>query len=340
MNNLVSVLVSAYNAEKYIEECIRAIMLQSYNNIEVIVVNDGSTDNTQEILNRLSHEYARGRELLVLQNETNLGLIKSLNKGLTYCNGKYVARTDADDIVEPFWIETIVEKMEREPDLLAVGGFITILHDNDVPLGKVGKYTKNKDVWKGCLEYEEILREFPFKNQFTHPTMVIRNDVFKKYNLFYDEKYPHAEDYKLWLEILKRGKMANIPQSFTYYRVHHNQISSKYNDIQEKSARKIRIEATNFLLQKLGINYSFHENYYFNDLSDFAEFISSKKNILPASDFKSLNVVLFNMILNLIYQNCGSIEFLLYILKYKHLNLLQKRKILSKTLKSLIRRNK
>ncbi|QEH08532.1 glycosyltransferase family 2 protein [Histophilus somni] len=60
MNNLVSVLISAYNAEKYIEECIRAIMLQSYNNIEVIVVNDGSTDNTQEILNRLSHEYARG----------------------------------------------------------------------------------------------------------------------------------------------------------------------------------------------------------------------------------------------------------------------------------------
>lgn len=107
--------------------------------------------------------------------------------------------------------------------------------------------------------------------------------------------------------------------------VHHNQISSKYSDIQEKSARRIRIKTTNFLLQKLSVNFSFHENYYFNDLSDFAEFISSKKNILPASDFKSAIFVLFNMILNLIYQNCGSIEFLLYILKYKHFKFITKK---------------
>lgn len=90
--------------------------------------------------------------------------------------------------------------------MLAVGGFITILHDNDVPLGKVGKYTKNKDVWKGCLEYEEILREFPFKNQFTHPTMVIRNDVFKNIISFMMKNIRMQSDYKLWPEILKEEK--------------------------------------------------------------------------------------------------------------------------------------
>lgn len=80
--------------------------------------------------------------------------------------------------------------------------------------------------------------------------MVIRSEVFSKYGLSYDADYPHAEDYKLWLEILKIGKLANIPLPVVYYRVHHNQVSSKFNVIQAQTGEKIRLEATNFSFRK------------------------------------------------------------------------------------------
>lgn len=167
-------------------------MLQSYHHIEIIIVNDGSTDNTGKILTQLSNKDTR---IIIIENKNNIGFIKSLNKGLTYCKGKYIARTDADDVTEPFWIQTIIEKMEKEPDLLAVGGFITVWH-SDNQLGHLGNYTHNGQIFKSCLNHNEIIRGLPFNNVMHHNTMIIKSDVFNKYHLHYDELYPHAEDYK------------------------------------------------------------------------------------------------------------------------------------------------
>ena len=106
MRKLVSVIIPCYNAEKYVEEAVRSIMKQTYLDLEIIVIDDCSTDGTNEILQSLSLEDSR---IVFLKNETNLKLIKTLNLGISISKGKFIARMDADDISEP---ERLVEQVD------------------------------------------------------------------------------------------------------------------------------------------------------------------------------------------------------------------------------------
>ena len=105
---LVSVLICVYNTEKYIEEAIRAVLNQTYSNLEVIIVNDGSTDSTLDILTNLALQDSR---IKIINNKNNKGFINSLNIGIQHINSEYVARTDADDVTEQYWIEKIMKQL-------------------------------------------------------------------------------------------------------------------------------------------------------------------------------------------------------------------------------------
>ena len=109
---LISVILPAYNAERFLEEAIDSILAQTYKNFELIVLNDGSTDRTEEII--LSYNDPRIR---YIKNESNLKLIKTLNKGIALARGKYIARMDADDISLPTRFEKEIEFMEIHPDI-------------------------------------------------------------------------------------------------------------------------------------------------------------------------------------------------------------------------------
>ena len=114
MNNpLVSVIIPCYNAEKYVEEAVRSIMTQTYKNIEILVTEDCSTDNTLKILKNLEKEDSR---IKVIQNKKNLKIVKSLNNMINIAQGKYIARMDADDISLPERIEKQVRFMEENPE--------------------------------------------------------------------------------------------------------------------------------------------------------------------------------------------------------------------------------
>lgn len=102
MNKLVSVLVPAYNVSSYVREALSSVLAQTYKHLEIIVIDDGSTDNTGEILNQLAKSDTR---LRIIHNEKNIGIIKTLNKGLNLAKGDYIARMDADDLIVPDWIE-------------------------------------------------------------------------------------------------------------------------------------------------------------------------------------------------------------------------------------------
>ena len=131
MNNpLVSVIIPCYNAEKYVEEAVRSIMTQRYKNIEILVTEDCSTDNTLKILKNLEKEDSR---IKVIQNKKNLKIVKSLNNMINIAQGKYIARMDADDISLPERIEKQVRFMEENPDELAMLGFF-----NDFRLVEMG----------------------------------------------------------------------------------------------------------------------------------------------------------------------------------------------------------
>ncbi|MDY0572154.1 glycosyltransferase family 2 protein [Pasteurella multocida] len=102
---LVSVLICAYNVEKYIEECINAVINQTYKNLEIIIVNDGSSDNTYFLLKKLAEKDNR---IKILNFNNHIGIISALNEGLKEIAGEYIARTDSDDITKPDWIEKIL----------------------------------------------------------------------------------------------------------------------------------------------------------------------------------------------------------------------------------------
>ncbi len=112
-NPLVSVLIPCYNVEKFVEESVNSILNQTYTHIEVIAINDCSTDRTGEILYSLAKEDPR---ITVISNEENLKLIKTLNKGIKLCSGEYIARMDSDDIALPTRIEKEVDFLEKNKD--------------------------------------------------------------------------------------------------------------------------------------------------------------------------------------------------------------------------------
>ena len=245
---LVSVLICAYNTEKYIEEAVKAVLKQTYSNLEIIIVNDGSTDSTLDILTNLALQDSR---IKIINNEYNKGFINSLNIGIQHTNSEYIARTDADDITDKHWIEKIMGELLSNNDIIAMGSYVSILSESNS--GKVGKHYKTGDVWKTPLTHHEIVEKMLFKNPIHNNTMIVRSKVFKEHNLRFDLGYKHAEDYKFWFEVSKLGKLANYPEVLAYYRLHELQTSSLYNIEQVNTEKKIRREIISHYLNDMKI---------------------------------------------------------------------------------------
>ncbi|HDR1453421.1 TPA: glycosyltransferase family 2 protein, partial [Pasteurella multocida] len=246
---LVSVLICAYNVEKYIEECINAVINQTYKNLEIIVVNDGSSDSTLSKLHSLSEKDSR---IKIINNSKNLGFISSLNIGIEYVSGDYVARTDADDITKPDWIEKILGCLEKEKHIIAMGSYIQVLSEQGNG-SNLSNYYEDGQIWKNPTEHKDIFEQMLFRNPIHNNSMVVRSSVFNQYGLRFDSSYKHTEDYKFWLDVSRLGYLANYPEPLVYYRFHSNQTSSLHNEYQNLMAKKIRRIAINYYLSDLGV---------------------------------------------------------------------------------------
>lgn len=206
---LVSVLMTVYNSEKYLREAIDSLLVQSYSNLEIILINDGSTDETVQIINSYNDPRIKFHD-----NGQNLGIVKSRNKALTLANGKYLATLDSDDISLPDRIREQVDFMESNPEYGMCGTYY---------------YTINKE--------GDIMREVRFPvndgdsrthfiagNCFCHSSVMLRNGVIK--DLYFSESYQLAEDFDLWYRIAAHSMIKNIPSFLTKYRLHDTNISA------------------------------------------------------------------------------------------------------------------
>ena len=217
----ISVVMPAYNGEKYLREAIDSILDQTYKNFEFIILNDGSTDNTEEII--LSYDDPR---IVYVRNEENLQIVKTLNKGIDLAKGKYIARMDADDIAYKDRLKTQVKFMDTNLEV-AVCGCLMDSTDNSqliykFPFGEIANF--------------HLLYGPPV----AHPTVMIRRSILTLNNLFYDETIKYAEDYDLWSRIAKVAKIDNIPRVLVSYRTHSNQISQSKAIEQHRDANIIR----------------------------------------------------------------------------------------------------
>ncbi|URJ84447.1 glycosyltransferase [Pasteurella multocida] len=270
---LVSVLICAYNVEKYIEECINAVINQTYKNLEIIVVNDGSSDSTLSKLHSLSEKDPR---IKIINNSKNLGFISSLNIGIEYVSGDYVARTDADDITKPDWIEKILGCLEKEKHIIAMGSYIQVLSEQGNG-SNLSNYYEDGQIWKNPTEHKDIFEQMLFRNPIHNNSMVVRSSVFNQYGLRFDSSYKHTEDYKFWLDVSRLGYLANYPEPLVYYRFHSNQTSSLHNEYQNLMAKKIRRIAINYYLSDLGVEGNVGEVISFEDVVQIQSQLSRLK---------------------------------------------------------------
>ncbi|MDZ7719657.1 MAG: glycosyltransferase family 2 protein [Balneolaceae bacterium] len=208
MNLTVSILMSTYSAESYIGKAIESILNQTYQDFEFLIIDDGSTDSTSEII-----EFYRSKDdrIIFMKNQQNRGLSFSLNKGLEVAKGKYIARMDADDVSLPNRLETQVSFMDTHKDVAVSSAWMKTL----------GK--KNETIWKSPETHEEILARLFCNNCIWHPVSIIRKDVLDELGLRYNENYTKGQDYRLWVDIAKHQKLANIPKILHWYRIHEDQ---------------------------------------------------------------------------------------------------------------------
>jgi glycosyltransferase involved in cell wall biosynthesis len=211
---MISVVMSAYNAEKYISEAIESILNQSFENFEFIIINDCSTDNTLEIIKRYSSQDSR---IKLINNKENLGLTSSLNKAIKSSKGKYIARMDDDDISEKTRFEKQIEFLEKNKDIDIVGSFAknideegNILNDRTVP-----------------LNHDEIINILPKLSPLIHPAIIFRKKSLGKIG-FYNEKFRTSQDYEMWFRAMAAGlKFQNLPLYLVKYRVNDNYFERK-----------------------------------------------------------------------------------------------------------------
>jgi glycosyltransferase involved in cell wall biosynthesis len=210
---LVSVILPCYNCEKYVEKAIVSILNQTYKNIEIIITDDCSTDNTLSIIETLAKQDKR---IILIRNKSNLKIIETLNNSIDIAHGRYIARMDADDISLPKRIEKQVHFLEYHPEYAICG-------TNAWHINKSGRI-----IGTSILPYtsEEIERTKFFGNPFYHSSVMIKKDLINLSR--YNSNYIHAEDYELWLSLLLEYKGANLRDRLIKYRIHGDSVCHKY----------------------------------------------------------------------------------------------------------------
>ncbi|HGL9192649.1 TPA: glycosyltransferase family 2 protein, partial [Neisseria gonorrhoeae] len=222
---------------------------------DILIVDDGSTDGTPAIARRFQEQDGRIR---IISNPRNLGFIASLNIGLdelAKSGGGYIARTDADDIASPGWIEKIVGEMEKDRSIIAMGAWLEVLSE-EKDGNRLARHHKHGKIWKKPTRHEDIAAFFPFGNPIHNNTMIMRRSVIDG-GLRYDTGRDWAEDYQFWYDVSKLGRLAYYPEALVKYRLHANQVSSKHSVRQHEIAQGIQKTARNDFLQSMGFKTRF-----------------------------------------------------------------------------------
>ena len=230
---LVTVLMSVYNGEAYLSKAVESILTQTYQHFEFLIIDDASTDRSAQVLSSYPDERIR-----VIRNETNLGLTRSLNKGLALAQGKYIARMDADDVSYPQRLEKQVDFMEAHAEVGLCGSWA---------LDRKGETLRQRIF--SCNE-QEIRFSFLRYNPFVHSSVMLRAAILQEHRLEFDPDFLYAQDYELWIRIANYTKLANLPEFLVQYRIHDQQITIARLEQQEACVR----QAIRSQLKKLHID--------------------------------------------------------------------------------------
>lgn len=226
MNNpRVTVLMSVYNGECYLNEAIDSILAQTFTDFEFLIIDDASTDNTPGILRSYSDP-----RITIITNEKNLGLTRSLNNGLAVAQGDYIARMDADDISLPERLDEQVHFMDNNPDICVCGCWVKIIGQNA------------GDIWRYPTSHDEIACRHLFECSIAHPSVIMNKKYLNENQIHYNNTFKKSQDYELWVRISGSYALANIGKVLLKLRIHAGGIGQMYTDNQKGWADQVRFQ--------------------------------------------------------------------------------------------------
>lgn len=234
--------MTVYNSELYLQDSIESIIKQTYKNFKFIIINDGSTDGSEEIIKNF-----KDNRIIYINNILNIGVAKSLNKGLLMSKSPYIVRMDADDIAVKDRLQSQLDYMEKHKDIGVLGG--QVVHFNEIE--KIIKYKEESPTRINSL--------LLFSNPIMHPTVMIRREVLDNNNIMYNKSFVASQDYSLWIDLYRRTKIKNMDKILLYYRMSDNSMTKSYEST--SISRHINLISTAFEGLKIKTTLVEVENY-------------------------------------------------------------------------------
>lgn len=224
-SDCVDIILPVYNAERFISEAIESILNQTYQNIKLYIIDDGSIDKTRNIIET---KFKSDKRIHFISRE-NKGLIYTLNELISFSTSPYIARMDADDICAPDRIEKQVNYLLNNPDVSVLGSEVIIIRENGTRIRKNLTYKSFDSIKLGLL----------YGNPISHPTVMFNMRNLSHKDIHYSEKYHFIEDFELWLRLSREHIIENIGCELLQYRETQEGISRTKRDIQIIKAREL-----------------------------------------------------------------------------------------------------
>ncbi|WP_223582061.1 glycosyltransferase family 2 protein [Sphingobacterium sp. GVS05A] len=327
----VTVLMAAYNSERYISQAIQSVLDQSYTDFELLIIDDGSTDGTLEKI-----KIYKDNRIRILQNESNNGVVYTRNRALLEANGEFIAIMDSDDMATTDRLETLLNKFYENPELALIGSHAKVIDANGDLTGHLIKVETNPEL----LKYRLL-----FGNSFAHSSVMMRTDVFREFNGY---RVPLAEDYDLFFRISTKYPVLNLDRALLLYREHLQGISKKYAAELENQLMPIKGNTLELLgfptdtkYQKMLTSPFDWPNIKTKDYRDF--YIQLFNRITPTDRQRSLDVqkFIFERWYDVIMRNGGRNTLSLFFTKpffeWKYITAKQLRRALKNTIKNLFK---
>lgn len=222
----ISVIMPVWNGETYLREAVESILQQTFTDFEFIILDDGSTDSSPEILDQYAHQDVRIR-VIRLNHE---GIVHALNRGVKESRAEWIARMDCDDIAHPDRLARQWAAIEAAPETVLCHTAIQIIGDPRY-VTPAGRFVRSSALLRLRLCFQCMI---------VHPTVMFRKSTFEACGRYIPEER-HAEDFGLWGRMVTLGKVAGVPEPSLQFRVHGNSISKQKAEAQEKVSRPIAL---------------------------------------------------------------------------------------------------
>jgi glycosyltransferase involved in cell wall biosynthesis len=232
---LISVMIPVYNGAEYLEESVKSVIDSTALPIEIILVDDGSSDGSKALCRRLSRRYSNVR---YLDYAVNQGMTRCLNTGILHARGEYIARINQDDLMQKNRLEKQLQFLENNPDHVAVGSFVELFTADNPKYDFIEFPTEDRDIKNLWMKF----------SPFADPTVMYRKSAWLKTKGYNQKMWP-ADDVHMWYQLGSIGKLANLPECLTRVRWHAAAGSVKSHRLQMQKTWEVHIWAAKHISQ-------------------------------------------------------------------------------------------